>query len=113
MISKNGDADAGRALVLVLGELVGLVQGRENFFTRHFGLGRRFQRVLTQVCEHQHELITTQTRHGVTLAHTGFQPSSHLLQQQVANVMTQRVVEGFEMIQIDEQQRRAFLAAAA
>ena len=67
--------------------------------------------MFVQVFQHHHELVAAQTRHGVAFAHTRLQALRNLLQQQIADVMAKRVVEGLEVVQIDEQQR-AFSAAA-
>ena len=66
-----------------------------------------------QVFEHHDKLIATETRYRVALANAGHQPAADTFEQQVADVMAQRVVEVFEVVKIDEQQGPVFLAAPA
>ena len=82
-----------------------MVKCGNNFFTYRLGLICRFLNRPTEVFQHHHELVAAQSRHGIALAHAGGQTLCDLLQQQVANIMAKRIVEVFEMIQIDEQQR--------
>ena len=62
--------------------------GVEYFFTHHFGLFRRVDRIFAQQFEHHHEFITAQTRNGIPFTHAESQSLSHLLQQAVAGIVT-------------------------
>ena len=103
----------GRAVMLVAGELVGLVERGENLFAHGFGLRGGFLGVLAQVFQHHHEFVAAQARHGVALAHAGGQALGDLLQQQVADVVAEGVVERLEVVQVDEQQCAISSAAGA
>ena len=63
-----------------------------------------------ELFQHHHKFIAAQARHGVHRAHAGVQPLRHLLQQQVALVVAQGVVQRLEVVQVDEQQCPALLA---
>lgn len=81
---------------------VGTVQCGQDFFTDVFYLGRRVCSRHIQIFEHHDELVAPQAGHRVGFTHTFTQTFGHLLQQKVANVVPQRVVDGLEMVQIHE-----------
>jgi hypothetical protein len=66
--------------------------------------------MLAELFQHHHELVAPQAGHGVHVAHAFVQALGHLLQQQVALVVAQGVVQGLEVVEVDEQQRTALLA---
>ena len=70
-----------------------------------FSLCRGFKGLFAQVFQHHHEFIAAQASNGVAFAHTRFKTLRNLLQQQIADVMAEGVVEGLEIVQIDKQQR--------
>jgi hypothetical protein len=51
------------------------------------------------------ELVAAQPRHGVRLAHCGREPLRNRLQQLVAGIVTEGVVDPLEVIEIEEQAR--------
>jgi len=53
------------------------------------------------------ELIATEPRHDVAGAHLGGEPLRHLLQQLVAGLVAQRVVDHLELVDVEEEQRHA------
>ena len=61
--------------------------------------------------EHHHELVAANAGDGVATAQTRAQALTHLLQQRIAGRVTQSVVDLFEAVQIDEQQRYAAATA--
>ena len=63
--------------------------------------------------QHDHEFIAPQPRHGIAVAQTVIQAQCHFLQQAVAHVVAQGVVEGLEVVQIDKQQGAGLLVARA
>ena len=111
LAAKQCDTDAGCAVVHIVGQLVILVEGSQNFFGYRFGLRHSLHRVLAQVFQHHHKFVTPQSGHGVTFAHAGGQPLCHQLQQLVALIMAVGVVEGFEVVQVNEQQGTQTLSA--
>ena len=85
--------------------MIGLIERSENFLADNLRLFCRLKSLFAQIFQHHHEFVTAQTRHGVAFAHAGRQALRNLLQQQISDVMAKRVIEGFEIIQINEQQR--------
>jgi hypothetical protein len=49
------------------------------------------------------ELVAAEARHGIMLAQLTPQAAGDLLEQQIAQRMAERVVDGFEIIEIDAQ----------
>ena len=83
----------------------------ENFLRDSLGLRRRILGLFAQVLQQHYKLISAQSRHRVGFADAGQNPPRHLLQQQIANVMAERVVQRLEVIEIDEQQRSLAIAS--
>ena len=92
-------------------KLKGLTHGNQYLLTHRFGLAGRLGAAVAQILQHDHEVITAQTRHRVALANAMAQARRRALQQQVALVMPLRVVDLFEAIQVDEQQRAVAVVA--
>ena len=109
--AEQGDADAGGAVIVDIAELIGLVERGEDLFADGLGLGRGVLSLVAQACQHHHEFVAAQPGHGIARAHAGGQALGDLLQQQVADVVAQGVVERLEIVQIDEQQRAVAAAA--
>ena len=109
--AKQRGADGGRVAVVVRAQQVALVELAQDFFANAPSLGCRVVAPVGQVFQQDHKFVAAQTRHGVFLAHAGFQAQGHLLQQQVTHVVPQGVVQGFEMVQVQEQQRTEVCAA--
>ena len=97
-------ADAGAAIVRLPRQLVRLVQRAQQFFSNLLGAHDGLGQDLTQIAQQHHEFVTAQACHRVAVAHALAQPLGHFLQQQVAHVMAQRVVQRLEVVQIDKQQ---------
>jgi hypothetical protein len=55
--------------------------------------------------QQHHEFVATNARHGIGIAHAALEPTRHGLQQHVADRVAKGVVDLFEAIQIDIQQR--------
>jgi len=53
--------------------------------------------------QHDDEFVATQPRDRIALAHRADQPLRNRLQQLVAGVVAQRVVDAFEMIKVEEE----------
>src|ERR1035437_10812951 len=86
------------------GALVGLIEYGEGFFADPSPLGCSLSRVLAQVFEQHHEFVPPQTGYSIALADAGGETLGNLLQQQVAFVVTEGVVENFEIVEIDEEE---------
>ena len=69
MAAIQRDPDTRRAVMLVPGKLVRLVEGGKNIFTCDPGLGGGLFGVFAQFFQHDHELIAAEPRHGVAIAH--------------------------------------------
>ena len=73
--------------------------------------GQRF--VGVELTEHHHKFIAAEARHGVHFAQAFGQARGHLDQQQVAYAMPVRVIERFEVVQVQKHQRCVKPAALA
>ncbi len=75
------------------------LQGRVQYFFSHphgtAGVG---------VGQQQNEFVPAQARHGVLLSHLLAKPLRQLHQHLVADVVTERVVDVFKVIQVHEHQ---------
>ena len=65
--------------------------------------------VTTQPFDDGHELVPTPTSQNVVVAQALLKSSSHLLKVTVTDEVAQLVVDRFEVIQIDEQDRQLFV----
>ena len=65
-----------------------------------------------EVGQDHHELVAALARHGVHLAHARDQPPRHVLQDEVAGVVAERVVDHLEAVEVEEQHRHVALLAA-
>ena len=93
MVAEQSGTYARGTMVLVNGKLIRLIQRSQNFLADSFSLLSRFKGMYAQIFQHHHELVTAKTRYSIPFPHTGFQSMSHLFQQHVANIVTQRIVE--------------------
>ena len=110
-VVERGDANAGRAAVLVASQQVGGREQLQNLFAHRARRACQLRGLAAELFDHHHELVAAQARHGVDAAHAAAQALCHVLQQQVAHVMAQGVVQGLEVVQVDEQQRTALALA--
>ena len=60
-------------------------------------------RLLCRGAKHQHEFVATHARHGVDLVDHAAQPRGDAIQQLVARVMAERVVDELEAIEVEHQ----------
>ncbi len=106
VIGENADADACIHVQVVMRDGM----RRRKRCVDLFGMSRRIPRVF-DLGEHDHEFVSALAAHCVRTPHCSRQPLAHLLQQFVADRMTQRVVDVFEPIQVEKKQ--CALAAVA
>ena len=95
----------------MLGQLIRLVQTCQYIFTNHFGLCCSLDYLRTQSLQHDHKFISSQPGNRVFLSHTGLQASGNFSQELITHLVAQRVIECFEMIQIQKQQRTSTATA--
>ncbi len=83
-------------------------------FERGEDLFRRRHDVIRMlgVCGEHRELVTTEPRDRVSRAQYAPQPSRDLLQEAVAAVVSQRVVDVFEAVEVEQQHAEHLLVAA-
>src|SRR5450631_3952152 len=81
-----------------------LVNGIEYFGTHGLSLSCGNLCNLAQVFENHDKFIAPQARHCVDLANAACDPLGCLLQHEVADVMTKRVVQGLESVQVHKEQ---------
>jgi hypothetical protein len=77
-----------------------LLRRREDA-TRHFGGTLR-----VGLAQQQHELVAAQPRHRVLPAHLALQAARQLDQHRVARAVPERVVDGLEVVEVEEHQRQ-------
>ena len=98
ILRVQADADAGAHIHLLAAfEREGLPQALEDGGRHLAGLLR-----VAQVFEHEDELVATESAQGVFLAHALAQALGHLLEQAVARCVPQTVVDGLEVVEVDE-----------
>ena len=61
--------------------------------------------------QNDHELVAAEPRHDIARTQRTAQPAADLHQQHVAGVVSQRVVDDLEPVEVDEQQRELPLVA--
>ena len=66
---------------------------------------------LVEVLGEDHELVTAETRDGVAVAHQLGEALGDGQQQAVADVVSEVVVDGLELVEVDEQHRHHAVAA--
>ena len=88
--------------------VIGTLHGLEDLL-------RHVRRVLgmAQLGEDDRELVAAEARHRVVVADAVAQPLRHLQQQLVAGGVAERVVDGLEVIEIDEHHRQRACRCAA
>ncbi len=111
--AKQGNADARRIVIVVTRQVVGAVEQLDDLLADDPALAGRLLGPLAEVLEHDHEFVAPETGNRIPLAHAAAQPLADLLQQAIAHVVPERVVERLEIVEIDEQQRALALAAHA
>jgi len=79
VLVDEGDAYAAGAVVVDAGQVAGLAQGGQNFLRHEFCLGAGDLRVVAQVFQQNHKLITTQAGHGVAQPYAGVQAAGYFL----------------------------------
>jgi len=112
-ISKYRDPNAGTAAAFTPIQQVRFVQSSENFLGDCLGLGCCLLGKFAEILEQHHKLISAQARDRVGFSDVSENPPRNFLQQQVTDVMAERVVQGLEIVEIDEQQCPLVLAARA
>ena len=60
---------------------------------------------LGDVLQQQDEFVAALPAHGVGRAHAAGEPSGHLLQELVAHLVTERIVDDLEAVEVEEQHR--------
>ena len=113
LFTEQGHADAARVVDVVACQRVGVAQYGEHFLCHRLHMAGRFLLDGAQVFQHDHKLIAAQPGHGVALAHGVLQPPGDLLQQHVAAMVAQCVVDKFEVVQVDEDHRTVVACACA
>jgi len=100
---EHRDADARRAVELVRIEHEGHVERREDIGGNCIRMRRRLAERGAQGIEHDDEFVAAEARHGIARTNGALEPKCYLLQQFVAFIVTQRVVERFEIVEVDEE----------
>ena len=78
-----------------------------------FGLSRCILGRFAKLLEQNHELVSAQSRDRVGFADAGDDAPGNLLQQEIADVVAEGVVQRLEIIEVDEEQRSLAFASDA
>ena len=101
VVGIDADADARRHVKFLAANQKRARYGIE-YFLSHAGYLRGVGHILDQ----HHELVAALAPDGVRLAQAFAQPLGQLLQEPVSGIVTERVIDYFETVEIDEQHRR-------
>jgi hypothetical protein len=97
VVGKHGDTDRARDKSLAPGQIKRLFQDVENAAGNGGGI------LIGAQIGHEHgEFVAAQPRHRVARTDASGQPAAGFLQQQVAHVVAQGVVDQFEAVKVDE-----------
>jgi hypothetical protein len=113
LVVEERNANAGRAEMDGASQQVRPVKRSKDLFAHTPCPGGGFMRILAQVFDHHQEFIAAKARHRVAGAHAGQHALPDLPQQLVALLVAERVVQGLEVVQVDEQQGAAGPGARA
>ena len=83
----------------------------QQFFLDLFGNANRITGILDSIKENR-KLIASKTRDGIDLAQAALQPSRKLDDQLISAAMSQTIVDVFEPIKIEKQNREEIVALA-
>ncbi len=100
IVGIQGDADAGRNV----GNFLLQVERRAHLFENFLGNTHHVARIV-QLAQDDGEFIPAQPGHDIAAADAGGKTDCHFLEQQIALVMAQRVVDLLEIVEVDEHQR--------
>ncbi len=106
VLGVHGDADAGAD-----GDLVALVGGAAGHVRHHAGRDAAGGGGVAHLGEEDGELVAAEPCHQVRLADALLQRCGDLLQQGVAGVVAQGVVDGLEAVQVDIEHRQRLSVA--
>ena len=81
---------------------IGLRQNLENILRNFAGVYRRCCLGSGQIGQHHHELIATEARHGIDLAHTACQPPRCFDEQQITRLVPISVIDRLEVVEVYE-----------
>ncbi|EGF32081.1 hypothetical protein IMCC9480_2969 [Oxalobacteraceae bacterium IMCC9480] len=113
VLAEERHADAWRAVMHMAIQVIRQVQRSQDFFADPFGLQGSGDGLLAEFFEQHDEFVATDARHGIAVAHAARQPTGDLLQQQIALVMAEAVIEQLEVVEVDEHQRALARATQA
>ena len=96
VVRRQGNADAGADFNVVAVDRIGFADGGDQPFRETRGVARNRQDALDD-----RELVASEPRDRVAFAGDGFDSRRDFLQQLVAKGVPQRVVDHFEMVQVE------------
>lgn len=101
---EEGDADTGADVQHLTSEIIGGGDLPDQPLRDEVGLHLRLGRADGERWQQQHELVAAETGQTIPLAHQPLETAGHLLEQPVAGGVTQGIIDGLEVVEIDEQQ---------
>ena len=97
VVGVEGDADACATAYFLIHQSILACQIFHEFPSQD---ARRSW--LREMCLHHHKFVSSKAHYQVGYAYVRLDPLSHISQEEVAYMMSQRVVNGFEPVQIQE-----------
>ena len=110
-LSKHAHTNAGTALEFKIAALIGQGQCLQNFLPDMAGLRGRLFVGMVESVEQDHKFIAAQPGYAVALAHIGTQTLCYCQKHQITRCVTTGIVDGLEVVQVNEQQRTLETAA--
>jgi hypothetical protein len=104
MIAEQGDADARTALLCVALNRIRCLEGLQCVHGDAFGALVRGIFIAVEFFHQDDEFVAAKARYGVGFPDGGAQSSRGLMQQNVAVVVSEQVVDVPEVVEIDEHQ---------
>ena len=111
-IAEEGHANAGRSVVNIVPERHRVVYRLADLLRDGFRFGGCSRLVFAQPLKKDHEFITAEARRGIRLTQSLAQTPGHFDQKLVADIVAARVIEGLEIIEIDQENGAEFVLAS-
>jgi len=112
MVAEQADADTGAAIIFLPVEIERLLDGGMNFFGNVFGHLRSDFSFGAERFQNHDEFVAAEAGDSIVLIDAGFNALGHFYQKLVADVIAAGIVEVFEIIDIDKQNRAEMSGAS-
>ena len=112
-VAEQSDSDAGGNDVVAAGELARLGYGAQDFLGDELGDRGGIFGGRAEVFEDDDELVTAEAGHDIRLADALGDALGDLAQEFVSGAVAEGIVEGLEVVEIDEQDGAGGVGATA